>query len=586
VSLAADLGSLAGLATAIGLLDEHGAPRDAWLSAPGSYLSRMLSDDTQRQALVQFVDDILGGPSEHTDGTLTWLPLMSVPAPDLTVFLVLDARPDHVVIGVGAELSTSGPDSHTTAHVPVFRCARENGSVPDPIALGTAAGTISLTSEVTIDPDPPAPGQLGLGGVRLRLAVPTDGSAPDVGITLVGLQLPGASAPSDVILDVTALDQLEDTVRDLLLGVLAQQAAGAGGAVAALAGLLGLTGDEVPALPFAQLGESGPTALAQWFQSVVAVPAAHDAWLGHLAGLLGGAVSDGQASVTLGHATLRLGAGSAPGQDGHPMVTVTATLEVAADGIAARAQADLLEVPLAAAGLRALPRLEAGIIAGRRTDTDPVLVIPGAAGVGIDALRLGIGLDASRRPVLVLAADGVTIGGRPYGTLDLSSPQAIAEAGATVLATVVDQILAGLGPAGDVLRVVLGTAAPAAFPDAPTLDLAAFMSDPVGALAARWHTLVTGDPAVVRAILEPLRDAIADAAVSSAAVTGTGTQADPWRVPVVGPLTLLSWVADGRLVLALGAGYTVSDLGHGCLSIGSTLLVRVAELDLPVRHHS
>ena len=583
MSLAADLGSLAGLATAIGLLDEHGAPRDAWLSAPGSYLSRMLSDDTQRQALVQFVDDILGGPSEHTDGTLTWLPLMSVPAPDLTVFLVLDARPDHVVIGVGAELSTSGPDSHTTAHVPVFRCARENGSVPDPIALGTAAGTISLTSEVTIDPDPPAPGQLGLGGVRLRLAVPTDGSAPDVGITLVGLQLPGASAPSDVILDVTALDQLEDTVRDLLLGVLAQQAAGAGGAVAALAGLLGLTGDEVPALPFAQLGESGPTALAQWFQSVVAVPAAHDAWLGHLAGLLGGAVSDGQASVTLGHATLRLGAGSAPGQDGHPMVTVTATLEVAADGIAARAQADLLEVPLAAAGLRALPRLEAGIIAGRRTDTDPVLVIPGAAGVGIDALRLGIGLDASRRPVLVLAADGVTIGGRPYGTLDLSSPQAIAEAGATVLATVVDQILAGLGPAGDVLRVVLGTAAPAAFPDAPTLDLAAFMSNPVGALAARWHTLVTGDPAVVRAILEPLRDAIADAAVSSAAVTGTGTQADPWRVPVVGPLTLLSWVADGRLVLALGAGYTVSDLGHGCLSIGSTLLVRVAELDLPAR---
>ena len=82
--------------------------------------------------------------------------------------------------------------------------------MPDPIALGTAAGTISLTSEVTIDPDPPAPGQLGLGGVRLRLAVPTDGSAPDVGITLVGLQLPGASAPSDVILDVTALDQLED----------------------------------------------------------------------------------------------------------------------------------------------------------------------------------------------------------------------------------------------------------------------------------------------------------------------------------------------------------------------------------------
>jgi hypothetical protein len=584
MSVAEDLGVLGSLATALGLLDESGTPRDEWLTEPGTFLSGVLSDDGQRAALVEFVDTVLGGSQVQAEGDVSWLPIVEVPDPQLTVYAVLDERGDRVVIGVGVRLRTSDPVSQTTAHVPLFQVARGTGAVATPIALGTPAGTLALSTEVTIDPDPPAPGAAALRAVRLRLAVPTDGATPTIGITLAGLQLPGTTQPRDVTLDVADLDRLDDAVRDLLLGLLAQQAGAAGGAAEALAGMLGLGDDAVPALPLEQLVSAGPTALAAWFESVVATPAARDAWLGHLAGLLGGSVSDGEVAVTLGAAQVRVGLRSAPGADGHPLVTVGVALEVAGAGVTAQVQADLFQVSLGGAGVLALPRLEVAARAGRRQPTDPPLLPAGAAGVQIDTMRVGVALDEQRRPVLLLAADGVTIAGRPYGTVDLSSPEAVAEAGSTILGDVVDDLLDRLGPVGDVVRVVLGVTPPAGFPGAPTLDLAEFLRDPVAAVAARWRALLAGDPLAVRAVLEPLRDAVADAGVAGDAVTGTGTEPDPWRVPLVGPVGLLAWRPSAdRLVLAAAASYLVDDLGHGCTEVATSARLLLVELDLAAR---
>jgi hypothetical protein len=584
MSVAEDLGVLGSLATALGLLDEAGSPRGEWLTEPGTFLSGVLSEDGQRAALVEFLDTVLGGSQVQVEGDLTWLPIVELPDPQLTVYAVLDERGDSVVIGVGVRLRTIEPASQTSAHVPVFQVARGTGTVTSPIALGTPAGTIALSTEVTIDPDPAAAGATALRAVRLRLAVPSDGGIPTIGITLAGLQLPGAAQPRDVTLDTANLDQLDDAVRELLLGLLAERAGAAGGSAEALAGLLGLGGDAVPALPLEQLISAGPTALATWFESVVSAPPARDAWLGHLAVLLGGSLSGGEVVATFGTVQLRLGLQSAPGTDGHPLVTVGASLAADASGVTARAQADLLQVSLGGAGVLALPRLEVAAIAGRRQAADPPLLAAGAAGVQIDAMRIGVALDGQRRPVLVLAADGVTIAGRPYGTVDLSSPEAVAEAGATILSQVVDDLLDRLGPVGDVVRLVLGVTPPPGFPGAPTLDLAEFLRDPVGAVAARWRALLAGDPLAVRAVLEPLRDAVADAGVAGDAVTGTGTEADPWRVPLAGPVGLLAWRPGAdRVALALAASYLVDDLGHGCTRVATSARLLLLEVDLAAR---
>ena len=579
MNLADDLGVLGDLAKALGLLEADGSPNGDWFGAPGSHLSQVLSDDDQRAALVSFVDEVLGGPTATTADGATWLPVVEVPAPRLSLFVVLDERSDRVVVGVGARLVTSGPDSRTSVHVPVFQVARGAGSLGNPIALGTQYGRLALETEVTLAD--PSVGSPSLRAVRLKVGVPTDGTAPTIALTLAGLLLPGTPGPRDVSLDVDDLDELDDAVRDLLLGLLTEQAAVTGGAAAALAGMLGLSGGGVPVLPLDQLASAGPAALKAWFAQVVSTPASRDAWLGHLAGLVGGAVDGGEVAVTLGGVQVRLGIRSAPGPDGQPLVTVTAALQLAASGVAARVEADLVQVSLGGAGVVALPRLEIAARAGRLQPADPPLL---TGDVEVGAVRLGVALDGQRRPILVLAADGVRVGTTPYATVDLSSPEALAEVGTTVLSAVVDELIGRLGPLGDVVRVLLGVTPPAGFPAAPTLDLPDFVRDPVGAVTDRWRALLDGDPLAVRAVLTPLRDALADAGVSGEAVDGRGTVEDPWRIPLVGPVALRAWrPAEDRLAVGLAASYATTDLGHGCTEVATTAHLTLAELDLAGR---
>ena len=69
--------------------------------------------------------------------------------------------------------------------------------------------------------------------------------------------------------------------------------------------------------------------------------------------------------------------------------------------------------------------------------------------VQVGALRAGIGLDASRRLVFVLAADRVVLGPSAspatHDVLDLTSPDALAEVGGEALSSVLGGLIAGLG---------------------------------------------------------------------------------------------------------------------------------------------
>ena len=165
---AADLGDVERLARAIGLLQDGGF-NDDWLSNPARYLGFVLSDDGQRAALLAAVDDLLGGGDRETDAQgLVWLPLFERDDPALAFAAVIDERAaDHVAIGVGVKLSAEAPHAAMRLHIPLFKAARGNTAIDEPILLGRAGGRITFACDITVDSAAPSPGQAHLAAVGL-----------------------------------------------------------------------------------------------------------------------------------------------------------------------------------------------------------------------------------------------------------------------------------------------------------------------------------------------------------------------------------------------------------------------------------
>src|SRR5262245_50177220 len=242
-----DLGVLEDLAGALGLTDSGGSFEEDWLSDPGHYLSSVLAVQHQRESLVSFIDDVLGGGERTTgpDGA-TWLPIVEEHAPDFTLYVVLDDRPaDYVAVGLGAKFTATNPAASVTAHVPIFRAAKDGHTVPSPFLIGTPQAVITIAADITVDAAAPTPGQAHLGGVALQVSVPTSGGgpAPQLSLSLRQLQMPGASSPRDLTVGASSASELEGAVLDLVLGLVrAQAAALPPGPLTALAGLLGFRG--------------------------------------------------------------------------------------------------------------------------------------------------------------------------------------------------------------------------------------------------------------------------------------------------------------------------------------------------------
>ncbi len=590
---AADLGVLGELAGALGLVDGDGSFRDDWLSDPGRYLSAILADPDQRQSLVQFVDDVLGGATQTTDAEgLVWLPIVEEQTPALTVYVVLDERPaDYVGVGIGARFATAGPASTTTVHVPLFRAAKKGRSGPplSPLLLGSPEAVVSLSTDITVDPAAPVLGQAHLAGVGLQVKVATaaGGAPPTLALTLRGLQMPGAAGPRDLTVSAGDAGGLEDTVLDLVLGLVrAQAAALPPGPLTALAGALGLReGSGVPPLPFHDLPTAGIHALATWLESVVLDASSRSAWLAQLAELVGGAVVADRVTLTVGVAQVTLGVQAVPGADGHTRLTPTIGVEVRAGADAVvRADADVCTIDLGGGAAVALPRLALQLVLGLRPGGGSVLLDePGPPHVRVETLRAGFGLDATRRPTLVVAADRVTIGTHTHETLDLSSPDAVADVGGVLLGDVADEVLARLGAAGDAVRALLGLSAPAGHPEVPTLDIGRFLQDPIGAVAEHWQIVVRDHPAAIPTLIEVLHELVADDGAAGATVDGTGTRDDPWSIRVAGPVALAAWVDGQRLTFGPSASLVVDTLGQRCTRVETRLRVSAVELDLERR---
>ncbi len=588
-----DLGVLGNLGKAIGLLGSDGDPNPSWFGDPAASLQTVLADDGQRAALIDFVDEALGGADASADpsGT-TWLPLVELepPEPRLTVAVTVDDRPaDHVTVGLGVAFETEGPASRTTVSVPLFQAAKRGQTIGSPFLLGQVGGRLHLASHVTVDESAPVPGQARLGGVGLEVDLPTAaGDSPAVfTLVLEDFQLPGAAAPQTVRISGSGTEQIEHSVLDLVLSLLRAQAQALGGSpVADLAGLLGLGGDDVPDFPIEQLAADGIAALPAWLESVLDSTPARQAWLGHLAALVGGNVDGDDITLTLGAtaAALRFGLLAQPGPSGHTQLTATLGVDVGVGSPRVQARADLLRIDLGSGSALGLPSLgvwaSIGVHDGAGT---AVLDVTDPTVAHADTLRVGFGLDADRKLNFVLAADVVRLGAHSYPTLDLTSPAAVMDAAEHTVDDIATQLLGQLGSSLGAARMLLGLDPPTGTV-VPTIGLADLLHDPLGAVAGYWHTLLTAHGDAVTVLLESVRDTFADAGVGALPIRGTGGVDDPWRVALVGPVELEAMVDGDSLNLTLAASTSVDTIGQRCTVLETRLAATLAVLDLAGRH--
>jgi hypothetical protein len=585
-----DLGVLGNLAVALGIFTPAGQPNPDWFGDPEASLKTVLANHAQRDALVAFVDEAMGGADRTTDPTgVVWLPIVQLDTPNMTVAVTVDdTQPDGIHIGVGLSVHTTNPASTSSLSIPLFRTKKEGGpNVTNPLLLGSTGGRIRIQTSITIDESAPVPGQARLGAIGLGVDVPTSGGdpkAPVFSLSLTGFQLPGATSPRDIRVAADGLDELDDAVLDLVLSLVRSQADAAAPAstIAAVAGLLGLkSGDDIPDFPIMQLPQQGPHAIAAWLHGVITTTPSRNDWVDYLATLLGGTrVGDAVAFDLGGSADLTLGLRVDTSPSGNARLTPTLGIELGNASARAEARADLFQIDLVTGAAVALPQFGVWAAAGRPGDGNRILDVTNPTVARADTLRVGFALDPQRRLTFVLAADGVTLGEHTYATLDLTSPDAVMDAVGNTVSDVATQLLANCGAALDVVRLLLGLDAPAGV---TAITLPALMSDTVGAVSGYWRDLIAAAPGAATTVLAKIRDALADSSVAVSTIGGTGTALDPWTVPLIGPLQL-EVIANGSVMTVnVALATSVDSLGQRCTVVDTRFAATLAELDLAAR---
>ncbi|MBI5721697.1 MAG: hypothetical protein HZC37_28825 [Burkholderiales bacterium] len=581
-----DLGVLGNLAEALGLFS-GGAPNPGWFGEPERFLKQVLANPAQRAALIAFVDEALGGADRSTTAGVVWLPIVGIDRPDAVVSLAVtidESRPEGLHIGIGLKFETPAPASTTTLAVPLFLVAKEGGPpVTQPLLLGQVAGRIRIGTSITLDAAAPVAGQARLGGIGLDVDLPTAaGADPVFALALSGLMLPGATAPRDVRVAADGAGELDDALLDLVLSLVktAGDDAADGSAIASLGGLLGLRGgDAVLDFPITQLPTRGVRAIADWLLAIVQDTAARTDWLAHIGRLIGGTPVGTEVRFVLGPAALALSLQVDEGPSGHVRLTPRLALQVGDDDRRVAAVADLLRIDLVTGEATALPSL--GLWAAMGHAGAPVLDLaaaPPLPATRADVLRLGFALDGARRLQFVLAADNVVIGSNTYPTLDLTSPDAVMDAAGGAVSEIAESLLAELGAALPAARRLLGLDPPAGI---AAVTLTALMADPLAAVAGYWQQVVA-DAAAAADVLETLRAALFDAGTPGA-VSGLGTPAEPWRLPLIGPLALEAHVEGAVVTLAAAVGTSIGTLGQGCTVVATRIGVTLARIDLAAR---
>lgn len=515
---------------AIGLLTDSGDLNNGWFNNPGDSLSTILGNASQRAALLRLLDVIL--PPSTAAGIPAnedWHPLLG-DLPLGNLYLTTHDTGSGILFGAAGDFGTD--NARLRVQLPLINANSGVHSQPGPLS-------IQFRLQVGLS-QPADPITLSAISVVATIAPPNISAV----ITLEKFSF-DTKPPADLVLDPANLgSEAVQLALGLMHEVLAKLAAAAGSEAKAVADhllpLFGIGDPAIPPFPFATLA-SGPAALQGWLQSLLAGPITN--WLTHLAGLMGvGAIVPTGSGTDADPWLIPLVTINPQSNLSLALVHTDSGLRVGMRALVSatignlEAQADLALIPLnGTAHATALPSASFLFVKG------PGLVNTGA--IKVDTLRAGINWNgASLQPLLELL--NVTLGPvPPYPRIDLTNTNSVAAAAS---AAVQAAILAALGNgAGRHLAALAAIVAPTSDPTSTHIvDPAAFVVDPAAAIA-QAHRAALLDPAHNwSAILSELAALIG----LPAAVSGTGTQLDPWLV-LIGPagapqVELAAWNAQ------------------------------------------
>ncbi|MDK1361917.1 hypothetical protein QNO00_16825 [Arthrobacter sp. zg-Y1219] len=581
----------ASLLTAIGVTDADGQLVGAWFDNPLIAVRQVLSNPTQRAALLRLLDDLLT-PDPSLPG---WYPLLDTEVGNLYLTVEND------VVGVAAALHSGVLGSGVgqvqgTVRVPLISVAGDfeaiAGTAEGPLLIGVDVGFTDVAipmsrigAAVTVHLDDTA--ALGVqAGVRVTVYDFNLGGGDPV-----DLVIESARVGADLI---SALKLLLEEVVDLLVAEAGgnEQLARLGDHLFELLGMSRDPASDIPALPIEDLFQR-PGAVLDWLVDIVDTPDTLTAWATHLAGLIG---DDLEMTGT--------------GEEGSPfrarlldsdVVDLFLLLEVSADRqleiglevrvdagpVALSAVATVLRIPLPAVPgvpadpsapprfTRLAPEVTVGLVAptaGNLVDDAPALQI-GRVGAGF---RL---VDGDVEPWLEVS--GVVIDGDDYGAVSLADADAVIGVASGAALSVLEDALGDVPVAGALLTL-LGLRRPIPDNTWPLLDPAALGRGPTVALGGLHRELLASTAHPWSHMLEQVAVLVGLAP----AVSGSGRTDEPWVTPIATAgsvtLSLAAWNARvdtdpaglQRLRLGIMAGAT-----QGVFQ--GTLLLELLAIDLP-----
>jgi hypothetical protein len=566
-------GDIAQLATALGLLDANGQVDTSFFTDPTAQIAGVLRDTDRLQALLGFLDQVLGGTAPAiADASTTWTPLFRL-SDSLALYLTTSSSSIGSVVGLGTRAATSSsPGAEAKLLVPLLLVPPNEGAIVLLPGSSAAEAVATLTVEADL-------GSALLDSVGLSLYIPLGtGQTADIGVTVSGLQLPGAASPIDLsfagLSGTGSVDaELAQVITGLIQSELAQQTLPAD--VAAMLGVFGLDAGAPIPLSLASVATQGLAAIQSWLNSVAQSPSAVQHWLAQLGQLLGSSPPDGSGSGISWQlssdmsvkVSVDISSDAAGGITIAPVVDLVAGLG-GDPALSLQLSATLLQATTGPhASLTALPSLSCTALYGAGASNLLDVTEDGTA-LSVNAARVGIALDSQRRLVLVLAAESVDIGPpgaqHHHDVLDLTSPEALAQIGVEALSSLTANLLNGLPPFGPALRLVLGLDPPPNAPASwPALVVAALFTDPVGAVAA-YHGAIL---ALGGASYAELLGAIVALFGQPSSVTGSGSADDPWAPFEAGGAELVVWAADGtQPAIHIGARFLASSGALGTAS--------------------
>jgi hypothetical protein len=580
-----------GLAAGILIRDAAGkvTVRGAWFEDPGRYLSRILSDPDQREALLNLAEELVAAVEAELDlhdisDDEQWIPLKVADSPQVGIYAMVEVRAGDALLSLGGRLASaepgSGLESTLTVAVPLLRIhgsdPQSSVAAPAEFVIGSADGAIRLAAKLVL-PDSGLSDQQGgveLDGASLNLTVPTaPGGEPVLGMLLQGLRLPGDPVPHDLLLSDAG--DLTSVATKILIGLAEGQAGSLSDELAHVLAMAGLhPAQDIPELPIDDALEQGLPAIQKWLESLATKPAA-TAWLKELAGLLGlpaSAVSgDGTEASPLLVAVsvapdvaVTLVVTSDPATGGPVLkpgvdVSLAAPQSAALDGRIFGA-VDLCEATLGPAPkFVPLPGLRLGAELG---DPSAELVritppSPAPSPVAVGYLRLGLTFVGGELGPLAEARN-VTIGSVSHPVLDLSSADAVMAAAGAALDDVLDDLLEALSTSREAkaLLALAGTRAPegADEDDWPALvALDDLFRSPLETITC-YHSRVLAQPDAWGLLAAELARLLSAAGVE-ASVRGSGTRLGPWSLSlfdnrggddaVRGRVELEAWTGEG-----------------------------------------